>query len=276
MEVSPEYFRVARIPLLRGRGFDANLATAAGEVIINQSLARRLWPDRDALGARMRYGDEVPSRWLTVVGIAADVRMPGDGGPDFFGLQVYRSPGFMDGGDGSLLIRSRSTASQLRPLLARALERAGVAVKLFGVEKASMPLEYAYQTPRFAVAVFGTFTLVAVLLAAVGLFGILAHAVARRTREIGIRIALGADPISLTKSILGRSLQLVVIGCILGVVSTLAAARLLTTIVFGVQPMDSAALGAGMAVLLLIAVTASVVPVRRALRVDPMDALRAE
>lgn len=276
MEVSPEYFRVARIPLLRGRGFDANLATAAGEVIINQSLARQLWPDRDALGARMRYGDEVPLRWLTVVGIAGDVRMPGDAGPDFFGLQVYRSPGFMDGGDGSLLIRSRSTASQLRPLLARALERAGVGVKLFGVEKASMPLEYAYQTPRFAVAVFGAFTLVALLLAAVGLFGILAHAVARRTREIGIRIALGADPIRLTKSILRQSLQLVVIGCIFGVASTLAAARLLTTLVFGVKPMDPGALGAAMVVLLLIAVTASVVPVRRALRVDPMDALRAE
>ena len=276
MEVSPEYFKVARIPLLRGRGFDPSPATAAGEVIVNPLLARRLWPDGDPIGARMRYGDEIPSRWLTVVGIAGDVRMPGDAGPDFFGLQVYRSPGFMDGTDGALLIRSRSAPSDLQPLLARAIARAGVGVKFFGVEKAGMPLEYAYRTPRFAVAVFGAFTLVAVLLAAVGLFGILAHAVARRNREIGIRIALGADPIRLTRSILRQTLQLVVVGCLFGLATTFAASRMLTTLVFGVRPVDPAALGAALVVLLVIGLTASVIPVRRALGVDPMDTLRAE
>jgi ABC-type antimicrobial peptide transport system permease subunit len=149
-------------------------------------------------------------------------------------------------------------------------------VRLFDIKKATQPLEYAYQAPRFAVAVFGAFTCVAVLLAAVGLFGILAHAVARRTREIGIRIALGADPARLTRSILRQSLQLVVVGCLLGLLITLGAARLLTVLVFDVRPLDPAGLGAAIVVLLFIALLAAAIPVRRAIRIDPMNTLRTE
>jgi len=274
-DVSPEYFRVAGIQLVRGRGFDVSPASAAHEVIVNQSLARLLWPDRDALGARMRLDEFAKAQWFTVVGIARDVRMPGRA-PDFFGLQLYITPGHIERSEGRLLVRARADSATLRDVLTRAVERAGVGVKLGDVFSAKSALEYAYRAPRLATMIFGAFTVLAVLLAAVGLFGIIAHAVARRTREIGIRVALGADPATLTRAIVAQSVHLAALGCAIGLVTAYAAGSALTKIVYGVSATDPAALGVAVVVLVAIALLASVIPVRRALRVDPMDTLRSE
>jgi putative ABC transport system permease protein len=275
-DVNPEYFHVARIPLVRGRGFDASPTAAANEVIINQSLARRLFPDRDALGARLRMSDTKGAPWLTVVGIAGDVHMPGDVGPEFFRWQMYGSPASIERGAGSLIVRARGEPTALRPLLARAIERSGVGVKLDDIVKSTTILEYAYHSPRFALVIFGLFTLIAVALAAVGLFGIIAHAVTRRTREIGIRVALGAEPAALARTIVGQSVRLVVVGCAIGLVAAKTAGSLLSKLVYGVNGTDLLALGGSVAILVAIALGASVIPVRRALRVDPMEALRSE
>jgi putative ABC transport system permease protein len=269
--VNREYFRVARIALVRGRGFDADPALAAREIIINQSLARRLFPDRDPLGARLQMGE-----WLTVVGIAADTHMPGGVGPEFFRWQVYTSPGAMNENGGSLLVRTQSDSSELRRLVARAVERAGVGVKVHDVRQGTAMLEYAYRAPRFAMVIFDLFTVLAVALAAVGLFGIIAHLVARRTREIGIRVALGADPVALTKTIVGQSVRLVGLGCGLGLVAAYAAASTLAKVVPGVSGTEPVALIGSVMILIITAVSASVIPVRRALRVDPIDTLRIE
>jgi putative ABC transport system permease protein len=271
--VGPEYFRVTRIPLVRGRGFDASPAAAAGEVVINQALARRLWPDRDALGGRLRVGDG--NEWLTVVGIAGDVRMPG-AAAELFGLQMYRPTSAAPEFVGSLVLRARADTAALRPLLARAVERAGVGVTVSELVTAKWMLEFSYGAPRFAVVLLGAFAVLAVGLAAVGLFGIVAFAVARRTREIGIRVALGADPAVLTRTILGQSLRLVAVGCAIGVLGAFGATRGLTALVYGVSPTDPAALGGAVVLLTAVALAACAVPVRRALRVDPTDALRAE
>jgi len=273
--VSPDYFHVARIQLERGRGFDVVPAAAAREVIINQALARFLWPDRDALGARMRFGDGKNARWYTVVGIARDVRVPGRA-PDLFGLQVYETPGSMEGSEGHLIVRARGDSATLQSLLARAAEHAGVGLKLYRIRSAKSVLEFAYRPPRLATAIFGAFTVLAVVLAGVGLFGIIAHAVARRTREIGIRVALGADPAALTRAIVTQSARLVGVGCAIGLVTAFAAGSALTKIVYGVSATDPLSLAVSVVLLLAIALLASVVPVRRALRVDPMDTLRAE
>jgi putative ABC transport system permease protein len=274
--VSPDYFRVARIALERGRGFDASARAAEREVIINQSLARRLFPDRDALGARLSWSQKAGGPWLTVVGIAADVHMPGGVGPEFFRWQVYSSPASMDRGAGSLIVRVQGDAVTLRPVMARAIEQARLGVKLSDVVKSTAILEYAYQTPRFALVVFGLFTLLAVALAAVGLFGIIAHTVARRTRDIGIRVALGADSAGVTRLILAQSLRLVVVGCGIGLVTAYAVRSTLSTVVFGLTGVDPLALGGAVVVVLVIALCASIIPVRRAVRVDPMDTLRSE
>ncbi|MHB1222812.1 MAG: FtsX-like permease family protein [Gemmatimonadaceae bacterium] len=273
--VSPEYFRVARIPLVRGRGFDASHAAATGEVVINQTLARRLWPDRDALGARLRLFDRRDAGWLTVVGVAGDLQMPG-AAAELFGLQVYRPASASTEFVGSLVLRARGDTAALRPLLARAIERAGVGVTIGDMVTAEWTLDFAFGGPRFALTLFGAFAVLAVALAAVGLFGIVAYAVARRTREIGIRVALGADPAALTRTILGRSLRLVAVGCTIGVVGAYGASRALTALVYGVSPTDPVALGGAVVLLVVVALAASAIPVRRALRVDPANTLRTE
>lgn len=273
--VGPGYFRVAHIPLVRGRAFDANPAVAAHEIVVNQTLARHLWPERDALGGRLRFGNGRDAEWLTVVGIAGDVVMPGGRAAEFFNLQMYFPT---DDGEstGGLVLRARGDPATLRPMLARAIERAGVRATLRNVVTAESTLEYAYRQPRYAAALFGAFALFAVVLAAVGLFGIVAFAVARRTREIGIRVALGADPMMLTRTILGRSLRLVAVGCAIGLVGAYASARALTALLYQVSPTDPVALGGAIALLTAVALAASAIPVRRALRIDPTETLRAE
>ena len=213
------------------RGFDASAATAAGEIVVNQALARCLWPDRDPIGARLRLGDRAGAEWLTVVGIADDVRMPGGAASVFFNLQMYRPSNIAPASAGSFVLRARGDLAAMRPLLTRAVERAGVGATLRDVVAAESTFEYAYRGPRFALWLFGAFALLAVALAAVGLFGIVAFAVARRTREIGIRVALGADPAALTRTILGQSLRLVAVGCALGLLGAFVAAQALRALV---------------------------------------------
>jgi predicted permease len=273
--VGREYFRVAGIRLRRGRELDMDDAGAAREVVVNATLARRLWPDRDALGARLRIGDGKDAQWLTVVGVADDLRMPG--APEgFFDLQLYRAAVGATESYNALVLRAAGDTAALRPLLARAVERAGVGLTVRDVTAARWALEYAYRGPRVTLALFGAFALLAVGLAAVGLFGIVAYAVARRTREIGVRVALGADPGALTRTILGRSLRLIATGCGVGVLGAYAASHALTALVYGVSPADPVALGGAVALLVVVALAAAALPVRRALRVDPSDTLRAE
>jgi putative ABC transport system permease protein len=234
-----------------------------------------LWPDRDPLGARLRVGDG-PDGWLTVIGIANDTRMPGGRAPDFLALQMYLSPSDDDASAGSFVLRARGDPAALRSALVSAIERAGVGATLRNVTTAEAQLEYAYRGPRVAMFILGAFALLALLLTAVGLFGIVAFAVARRTREIGIRVALGADPASLTRSILGQSLKLAAIGCAIGLAGAYGAARGLSALVYHVPPTDPVSFGGAVALMTVVAVIAAAFPVRQALRVDPTDSLRAE
>ena len=274
-KVSPDYFRVARIQLTRGRGFSTSTGAAGGEVVINERLARLLWPDRDPLGARLRVGDS-PGGWRTVVGIANDVRMPGGRAADFFQFQMYLSPSDDEPSAGSFVLRARGDPAALRPALVAAIERAGVGATLRDITTAPAQLEYAYRGPRVAMLILGAFALLGLLLTAVGLFGIVAFAVARRTREIGIRVALGADPGSLTRSILGQSLKLAIVGCGIGLAGAYGAARGLSSLVFDVHPRDPMSFGGAIALMTIVAVAAAAVPVRQALSVDPAETLRAE
>jgi hypothetical protein len=276
-EVSPDYFRVARIQLARGRGFSANPSAAGGEIVINDRLARLLWPDRDPLGARLQLGgDGDRGEWRTVVGIANDVRMPGGRAADFYQFQMYLSPSDDEPSAGSFVLRARGDPAALRPALVAAIERAGVGATLRNVTTAEAQLEYAYRGPRVALFILGAFALLGLLLTAVGLFGIVAFAVARRTREIGIRVALGADPGSLTRSILGQSLKLAAIGCTIGLAGAYGAARGLSSLVYDVRPTDPMSIGGAIGLMTIVAVAAAAFPVRQALSVDPAETLRSE
>jgi predicted permease len=275
--VSPEYFHVARIPLIRGRTFDASDPAAAKlELVVNEALARRLWPGRNALGARLRVGDGPTARWLTVVGVAGDIHLPGTSG-DLFNLQMYRPTNAASDLVNTLLVRVSGRASAAEPALKQAVEGAGVSAK-FG--RVLMADDIVYRRvlarPRFALAVFGVFATIALAVCAAGLYGIIAYAVSQRTREIGVRVALGAEPMAVARLVLADSGRLVFVGGALGLVVALAATRVLASFLYQVRPADPAALGGAVLLLVVVALIATLVPMRRALRIDPMDALRTD
>jgi predicted permease len=274
--VGPEYFRVARIPLLQGRGFDATtVAPDSREIVINQTFARRLWPDGNALNARVRLGDAADAPWFTVVGVAGDTRMPGVK-DDYWTLQMYRPSAAARRFAGSIVLRAHGNVNALRPAIVRAVEAAGVSAKFQDLQLAEQTAYWALRRPRFAVVLFGLLAAIALVLSAVGLYGVVAFAVAQRTREIGIRMALGAEPRRVARLILGNGLRLTIAGCVVGVIGAYAATRALTALLYGVSPSDPIAFVIAVVLLVTVALIAAFVPMRRALRVDPTESLRSD
>ena len=275
--VSPDYFRVARIPLVQGRTFDASDPTAAtDELVVNQALARRLWPGRNALGARLRVGGGATARWLTVVGVAGDIHLPGTTG-DLFNLQMYRPTSAASEVVSTMLVRVSGRATELVPALKQAVEGAGVSATFERVLRAdAIVYRRILARPRFALAVFGVIAAIALAVCAAGLYGIIAYAVSQRTREIGVRVALGAEPMAVARLVLADSGRLVLAGAALGLVVAVAATRALASFLYQVRPTDPAALGGAILLLVVVALIATLVPVRRALRIDPIDALRTD
>ena len=274
--VGPEYFRALRIPLLQGRGFDAtNVTVDSREIVINQTLAHRLWPDGNALDARIRIGSKPDAPWLTVVGIVGDTRMPGVK-DDYWSLQMYGPLAGARRFDGSIVMRIRGNVNALRPAIVRAVEGAGVFAKFQSMDQAERTAYWALRGPRYAVVLFGLLAGIALVLSAVGLYGVVAFAVAQRTREIGIRIALGAEPRRVVRLILGDGMRLAIAGCGIGVIGAYAATRTLTALLYGVSPKDPIAFGGAVLLLLGVALIAAFVPMRRALSINPTEALRSD
>jgi putative ABC transport system permease protein len=272
--VEPEYFRVARIPLVRGRTFSG---ADDRELIVNQRFARQLWPSGNAVGAKLRVGSGTDATWLTVVGIAGDLTLPG-GEDVFFKQQMYRPPNAAPDFVRTVLMRVESPgAAGLDSAFKRAIESAVPSATLESVMSADRVFDSrVLARPRFALVVFGVFAMMAVALAAVGLYGVIAYAVTQRTREIGVRVALGADPRAVMRLVLTDSARLVLLGGVLGLVGAYAVTRGLATFLYQLSPTDPLAFGGAVLVLVTVALSASLVPVRRAIRVDPVDALRAD
>ncbi|HXT17616.1 MAG TPA: FtsX-like permease family protein [Gemmatimonadaceae bacterium] len=278
--VEPSYFGVARIALVEGRTFGS--LTDAGtsqELIVNQSLARRLWPNRNPLGARLRVGDGAKGKWLTVVGVAHDLHLVGTSG-DLFNLQMYRPVSADADFERTMLVRARGargSLAALEPSLARAVEQAGVGATLERVVSIESTIDNrVLARPRRALVVFAMFAIVALALSAAGLYGVIAYAVAQRTREIGVRVALGADPAAVARLILGDSGRLVAAGGALGLLIAYVATRAVSAFLYAVAPTDPMAFLGATLLLFVVALVAAVAPMRRALRIDPCEALRAD
>jgi putative ABC transport system permease protein len=272
--VSPLYFRTMGIPLLSGRQFtERDRDPAPAVIIINAAMARKYWPGEDAIGKRIRF-DDTKDEWLTVVGIAGNSRNMGldtEPGPllylpfHYFPLQfmslVARSPG----GSAAVASAVRAEIHAIDPELP--------------VERARPLREVVHASvaePRFRTMLLGGFAVTALLLAAVGVYGLISYSVAQRTREIGIRVALGARPRQVVSPIVREGMTLASIGVALGLVGSIAATRLISSFLFGVAPTDPLTFSAVAVLLLAVALLASYIPSRRALRVDPLTALRAE
>ena len=268
--VTPAYFDVMRIPLLRGRGFtEQDRAGAPDVAIINETLASSIWPNEDAVGKSFRNGD----RTVTVVGIARNARYRSLGetneGFIYVPLAQRYSPTM------SLFVRSTPGPSLTLPLR-RLVAELDPALPILNSQTMEEHAALGLFPQRVSLWVATTLGGVALLLALLGIYGVTAFAVAQRTREIGIRIALGSSSGSILGLVLRRGIVLGGIGVAVGMAGAVAATRLLESMLYGVSGADPLAIGAAAALLLLAALFASWVPARRAARVDPMVALRME
>jgi len=269
--VTPNYFAVSRVPIVEGRTFDSSEA-GAHEAVVNRTLARRLWPEGRAVGSRFRVGPK--GEWPTVVGIAADVRVPWFGG-DRSDLQIYTRPPANVFALG-LLVRSSFSIGTLAPMLRHSAEQTDSRISLGQATDADELVSRALSPSRFATTLLGAFGAIALLLSAVGLYGVVAYAVTQRTREIGVRVALGARPEEIRRLVVGHGLRLAAAGVAIGLVGAAGGARLIRGLLYGVGPLDLATFVGITVILLAVAALASAVPARRALGIDPMEALRAE
>jgi putative ABC transport system permease protein len=275
--VGPDFFSTVRIPIIAGRSFLQNeMSSTAEKVIVSRDVVRRYWPNEDPIGKRLKVGlADSKSPWLEVVGVVGDVNYRGipknpTPDPDLYFPLTENGEAF------ALALRTPGDPGQLQSAVRAELKKFAPAAPIFRVATGQELLANQLQTARFARTLMGVFASVALLLALIGIYGVTSFLVERRTREIGIRIALGATRSDIFTDVLLRTLAWTSIGLIVGVVSALAFARLLKSMLYGVSAGNPLML-LGVALLMLTcALLASYLPARRATRVDPMVALRYE
>lgn len=272
--VTPRYFETMRIPLLRGRGFtDRDTEDSAAVGIVSATLARRYFPGQDAIGRRIVLGRRQPIE-LQIVGIAGDVKhnnLRSDIRPELY-LPLGRFTPEMAG----LVVRGRGDAAALLPAVQRRVWTldSGLAANL------SAPVETLLRASlapsRIATVLLGAFAGTTFLLGLVGIYGVLSYAISQRTREIGIRLALGAAPADVLRMVLWEAMALAAAGVVLGIVSAFLLSRFLDSLLFGVRASDPATYFVVAVAVPCAALLAAFVPARRAMRVDPAYSLRAE
>lgn len=270
--VTPDWFKTLHVPLLAGRGFtDADRQGSPKVLVIDETAARRLWPNESALGKRVGIGmggfDTVE-----VVGVVGDVRF---GGVDSIpGLDAYVSyyqvprPGSM------MYLRTAVDPTSLAAATRRAIHELKPDVPVYDARSLASRVADATARARFEASLLALFALAALVLAVIGTYGVVSYAVARRTREIGIRVALGASRSDVVRLIVGRSAMLAGAGLIVGLGGAFAATRVLRTLLFAVEPTDPASFAGALALMLAAVLAASWIPARRAASVHPADALR--
>ena len=274
--VSPDYFRTLETPLKRGRFFtDADDRKAPQVVMIDEALAERYFSNRDPLGLRIKRGgpaSEAP--WMTVVGIVGNIKTDGFDQPDQPHLYypIFQNPAYAM----AIYVRTDVAASTVTQSLREQVHSLDRDLPVFGETSLARVAAESMSRRRFAMQVVGLFGVLALLLAAVGIYGVIAYSVTQRTREIGIRVALGASKTAILGWVLKQGLTLTIVGVVIGLVGAFGLTRLLRSLLFGVGPTDFVTYGVLAALLTLVALVACYVPARRAAKVDPLIALRYE
>ena len=273
---STRYFETMRIPLVRGRYFDdRDTKDSQQVVIVDENMARAYWANSDPIGRRLKTGGaDSKDPWLTIVGVVANVKQYDleTASRVALYLPVQQSPS----GTMYLAVRTTVAAQSMVAPITGTVRSMDPNVPIFEVKTMDQRLNESLARRRFAMLALGLFAAVAVLLAAVGIYGVMSYAVAQRTSEMGIRLALGARPYDVLRLILAHGFSLALIGVVLGLAASLAVTRLLSSLLFGVQAIDFLTFGTLSALLIVVALLACYLPARRATKVDPLVALRYE
>jgi predicted permease len=266
------------IPIVKGRGFEPPDVGGAGVVLINEALARRFYTDRDPIGQRLKPGGS--PEWFTVVGVVKDVKQGGvdqDTGTELYALadQQPRLLGFAPA-NMNLVMRSALPLDAIAPQIRAAVRGLDATLPIVRLQTMDEAFGRSVARPRFLTYLLGVFAALALVLAAVGTYGILSYLVTERQQEIGIRMALGAARGGVLWLVLRQGLLLAGIGLTLGVAGAILVGRYLQTLLFGISPSDPATLIMVGGVILVTATVACLIPALRATRVNPLDVLRGE
>jgi putative ABC transport system permease protein len=273
---SPDYFRVMRIPLLRGRFFsEHDTASNPNVAIISETLARRYFPNQDPIGRQMRFGfspnSNVPREIIGVVGDLRDAALSRKPGPMMY-VPFAQAPLY----GGEVVVRSSSSASSIAAGIRQTVHSIDKDLPVTDVESFPDAVGASVAQERFRTVMMSSFSGIALILAAVGIFGVISYSASQRTHEIGIRIALGAQQRNVLRLILGQGARLALLGLGIGAAAALPLTHLMAGLLYGVSGTDPLTFGTVGIVLFGVAVTACYIPARRAMRVDPMVALRHE
>src|SRR5262245_51770263 len=274
--VCPNYFRTMGIKLISGREFiEQDSQNAPGVIVINEAMAKRFWPNEDPLGKRIKIGGfNSDNPWLTIVGIAQDVKQGGldrQSRREFFRPYSQAAWPTM-----TVVVRTTSNPGAFINQIKQALARIEPERAASGIRTMNEVIYDSLGSRRFPMMLLAAFSLVALTLAAVGISGVVGFSVSQRTREIGIRMALGAGKGQVIRLVLNRSMAAALIGVIVGLAASYGLTRFLTGLLFEVKPMDPIVLGSAALILTGVALVACYLPARRATKVDPMVALRCE
>ncbi|MEO8024982.1 MAG: ABC transporter permease [Bryobacteraceae bacterium] len=274
--VTPGYFAAAGTPLLRGRMFDAgDTADKPGVILINDTFAKRFWPNEDPVGKRLVFGTPGPKNpWYTIVGVVGDERRMGLDIParcESFGPLAQGPSRTLN-----VVVRASGDPTAVAGALRSVVQEIDRTVPIQYITPFETLFGENAAQRRFQTLLLGVFAGIALLLASIGIYALMYQAVTRRTQEIGVRLALGAQRSDVLKMVLNEGLTLAAIGIGIGIAAALALTRLLASLLFGVTSTDPVAFGAAIGVLLTAAAFAAYLPARRATDVDPMEALRYE
>jgi putative ABC transport system permease protein len=270
----PNYFRTMGVPVLKGREFTAqDTLTAPGAIVINEAMAHDFWPDEDPVGRAIRLGGSDGPR-LTIVGVVGNVHFQGlDEPPRRQFFRPYMQAGWPVM---TIVARTISTPGSYIVPLKEALAGAMPDLPVSNIDTMENVVHNSTGGRQFPMLLLSIFSILALVLAAVGIVGVVGHSVTQRTQEIGIRMALGANSMDVLRLLINSSMLWVLVGVAVGVAGSAGLTRLLAGMLYDVRPLDPVVLGGVALLLAVVALLASYLPARRAARIDPITALRCE
>jgi len=276
--VSDDFFRAMGIPLKNGRVFtNEDRADTTPVVVINEAMARRFWPGQSAVGKRIRWGGwNPPQGWLTIAGVVGDVKfssLEAESPPTIY-MPVFQIPRIRR--DAVFIARTTAEPSSLAAAMRREIAAVDADLPVYDVRTMNQVIAESVAQRRFTMGLLAIFAFAALCLAALGLYGVLSYAVTQRTREIGLRMALGGRRLDVLRLVVGQGMKMAMIGAGAGLLASLALTRLVKGLLYGVSASDPLTFIAVALLLALVALVACWIPARRATKVDPMIALRCE